>query len=144
MKRWSPVLLLLLLAGCSRQVLVSPKEIHPGASFRNARVTTLDGYVYDFDRVEFQGDSLIGYRKVTEERIEEGYVAYVEVPRRTAIPLGLVDRVERERRDLGAALLYGAGMAAVGIIFADIATPDEPKRESPPRGKPPITSPDAY
>jgi hypothetical protein len=130
------------LAACSTSVPVPPKEIHPGLDLERVEVTTLDGYVYRFDRAVFSADSLIGYRNVVEERVLGGQVAYVEVPRKTGLALALVDHVDREKREFSQAALYGLGVIAVGVLFADIANPDDPGRESNPRGKPPLTSPD--
>jgi hypothetical protein len=143
MKLWAVILIVsLAFAGCAKQVPVPPKDIHPGLDLKNVRVTTLDGYVYDFDRIVFSADSLTGYSTLIEERTESGEVAYVEVPRETRLSLAVVDQVEREKREVGQVALYGLGVVAVGLIFADVASADDPSGHTGGGGKPPINGPD--
>ena len=136
------LLALIFVIGCSRQVAVTPQEIHPGMDIKDAQVVTLDGYVYYFDRLVFTADSLSGYNTRVEERVENGQIAYVDVPRETRIPLALVDSVERRKREIGQTMLYSAGLVGLGVIMLDLASSDDPDYESLPRGKPPINTPD--
>ncbi|MBD3336345.1 MAG: hypothetical protein GF355_12595 [Candidatus Eisenbacteria bacterium] len=135
------VLALLLASGCTKQVVVSPKEIHPGMDVRNARVTTLDGYVYYFDRLTFSADSLTGYTTVVRESNENDEIAYVEEPRETRLSLAIIDNVSRQKREVGQTVLYGLGLLGMGIIMADLADVDTGDEDGGPTGKPPISDP---
>jgi hypothetical protein len=64
------------------------------------------------------------------------------VPRETRLSLAIVEQVEHEKRQMGQVALYGLGVIAVGLIFADVANLDEPKGTSTNRGKAPINGPD--
>ncbi|MBU1700820.1 MAG: hypothetical protein KJ970_09885 [Candidatus Eisenbacteria bacterium] len=143
MRRIGLILLaLFVLIGCSRQVTVTPQDIRPGMDIKDAQVVTLDGYVYYFDRLVFEADSLSGFNSVVEEKIENGSIAYVDVPHVTRIPLALVESVQRRKREMGQTMLYGAGLVGLGVIMIDLASSDDPTYESQPRGKPPISVPD--
>lgn len=136
------LVIFLVIAGCTKQVPVPPKDIHPGIDMKNVQVTTLDGYVYYFDRITFTADSLTGYNSVVEERVENDEVAFVEVPRETRLSLAIVDEIQREKHEMGQLALYGLGVVALGFIFADVANTDSGDEGSTSVGKPPIIGPD--
>lgn len=136
------LLIVLVVAGCTKQVPVPPQDIRPGMDMKNVQVTTLDGYVYYFDRITFSADSLTGYSTIVEERVENDEVAFVEVPRETRLSLAVVDEVQREKREMGQVALYGLGVVAVGLIFADVANIGDSEGSSSSVGKPPINGPD--
>jgi hypothetical protein len=112
------------LVGCStvRQV---PLESIAAEGIGKATVVSKDNYTYNFEQVHVQGDSLVGTYYVVEERVSaNGNVAFVDVPRYTALPTHRVERVEIKRLDYGSTALLGAG-ATLFTIWAT-SLDDEP------------------
>jgi hypothetical protein len=130
---------LLLLGGCTSRVMLPREKWIPGTSVQRGLVFHAGGSRYEFSRVLFQPDSLIGEYKVTVERSGAGEEVYYEdVQRSYAIPLSLVDSVAVIKRDPGKTLLYGAGVGAVVALIANMADRSLPKGNSPEdQSKPP-------
>ena len=95
-----------------------------------ARVTTVDGYTYDFARLAVRSDSLIGTYVVVEEQVlGRDEIAYVDVERHTVLPLSQVAHVDVKRFDYGNTVLMGAG-AVLFVIWAEsVIGSDEPDDE---------------
>jgi len=113
------------VAGCSttRQV---PLESIAAGGIGKATVVSNDSYVYNFEQVHVQGDSLVGTYYVVEEQVSpEGHVAYIDVPRRTILPAERVARIEIKRLDYGNTVLLGAG----ATLFAIWATSLDDEKE---------------
>lgn len=139
---WRPAciataLLWLVFAGCSSQRAL-PLDHFPAGGTGKARVSTQDGYTYNFEHVHVRGDSLIGSYTVVEERDQgNGEIAYVDVERYTTLPLDHVSKVEVKHFDYGNTILLGAGAVLLTIWARSVIdSGDENNDES---GKPPIT-----
>ncbi len=111
----------ILFCGCSTYREVPRAELSASSSLEKVRVATLDGFEYRFDRISVVPDTLIGFYEVTEERVgKKGEFYYEDVPRRHAIPLSRVARVELARKDPVRTAMYGASLAAAGYFLATL------------------------
>jgi hypothetical protein len=129
----------LLLLGCTRQVRVPASKMQPGTALGKSRVYLADGTLYEFQGIRFLPDSLLGVYKVLVEHRSQGEGLYYSDELRTyRFPLSRVDSVTVIQRDMGKALLYGAGFTAVGALIVNMADRGSSKRSGPTdQSKPP-------
>ncbi len=114
--------------GCSTVQQV-PLESITADGIGKATVVSRDNYVYNFERVQTRGDSLVGTYFVVEERASaDGGVAFVDVPHHTILPAERVSRVEVKRLDYANTALLGAG----ATLFAIWATSLSDEKETRP------------
>jgi hypothetical protein len=113
----------------------------PGTILDRSLVHVEGGERYEFERVSFRADTLLGEYDVSVERREEGGgIKVVREGRVFPIPLARVDSVEVVRRDLSKGLLYGAGAAVLVAFLVQVLDPDLPG-EGGSDGKPGPTPP---
>jgi hypothetical protein len=123
---------ILSAAGCTTAFKVPREKWVPGTVYKKSVVFHSGGTRYEFSRVSFRPDTLVGEYKVTVERRSAGEdVYYEDMDRRYAIPLTQVDSMAVMRRDPGKTFLYGAGFAALGMLIANMADRSMPTRSGP-------------
>jgi len=113
-------------AGCSSLDGVPRAEMQPGKLYGRSMVFLEDGSRYEFQRVSFAADSLVGEYKVTVERegAQAGAVSYEDELRAFRVPLARVDSVAVFRRDPMKTVFYGLGLAAAGYVVYELLDAD--------------------
>ncbi len=100
-------------AGCSSRALVARSRMVPGTVLGKTQVFVSGGQTYEFRRVSFAADSLVGESEVSvEKESERDGIYYVNETHRYPIALATVDSMRVFRRDPGKTVLFGAGIAA--------------------------------
>ena len=128
---------LALLVGCTRLESVPRSEMRPGRIYPRCLVYLDDQTSYEFKRVSFRPDTLIGeYRVTVEHELEASAVVYEEVTRAFPLPLARIDSVAVIRRDPVKTLFYGAGIAAVSYALYELIDSDRLGQSSQNDGKP--------
>lgn len=114
----------LVLCGCTTVRQFPPDEV-PGGSTGKAKVHTKNGYAYEFERTQIEGDSLICSYSVVEEQLsEEDEIAYVDIERTTVLSVSDVDRIEIKKFDYFNSALIGAGALLFAIYANSLADRD--------------------
>ncbi len=114
----------LVLCGCAAVRQFPPDEV-PGGSTGKAKVHTKNGYTYEFQRTQIEGDSLICSYSVVEEQLsEEDEIAYVDIERTTVLSVSDVDRIEIKKFDYFNSALIGAGAVLFAIYANSLADRD--------------------
>lgn len=119
----------LLVLGCSSYQEVPRSELERQSSYEQVRVATVDGFEYRFHRAVVIPDTLVGFYKVTEERVGPKEIIYYEdVERRYGISLARVARLTLVRKDPVRTVVYGGVIAAAGYFLVNFV--DERSRGS--------------
>lgn len=138
--RWLGVWLLLPGVGCTTLQTVPREAMIPGHELGRSRVYLRGGMEYDFRRVTFPADTLVGEYEVTVEREGKGgSVTFVDDRRYFRAPLSQVDSVRVARRDLGKTLLYAGAAGAAGYLVYELLDADDlgKSRRGTPKEDPP-------
>jgi hypothetical protein len=129
---------ILLLGGCTSQYALRGDDMTPGRIHGRSLVFMKAGQQYEFRRISFVPDSLVGEIRVeTEKRAEDGTAQYVEEEQAFRIPMANVDSVAVIKRDPGKTLLFGAGIAAGVALISNLVDTSLPKKSSSDGGKNP-------
>lgn len=114
------------ILGCTTMHSVPREEMVEGKSYARSLVYLDDGARYEFQRVSFLPDTLVGEYTVTVEHEGEqpGIVTYEDEERVFRLPLTRVDSVTVVRRDPVKSAFYGAGIAAVGYMIYELIDSD--------------------
>jgi hypothetical protein len=107
--RWAVCVLLLLGAGCTSLREIPRSEYASQPERRHVRVSTRDSLNYEFDYINVEGDSLIGYRRLDIPGPVEEYGT-------VRMPLDDVAKLSARSLDW-----YRTGLIGGGVVAALVA-----------------------
>ncbi len=110
-----------LIGGCTSKFLVARTRLVPGTVLGKSEVYLQGGEIYQFRRITFKPDTLLGEYPISVEHgsVKEG-IYYTTEARVFPVPISKVDSVRVVSRDPGKTVLLAAGAVAVGFVVKEV------------------------